>query len=113
LCVAFGAFITSSLPFLKEIGVGIALAVAIDATIVRCVLVPALMKLLGEWNWWAPGPLRRGHERIFGPGAERAEAGERPAGGRARESVGSARSERHPLRHSRLASRPRGQANAR
>jgi uncharacterized membrane protein YdfJ with MMPL/SSD domain len=63
-CVAIGAFATSSIVFIKEVGVGIAVAVIIDATIIRALLVPALMALLGERNWWAPGPLRRLHERI-------------------------------------------------
>ena len=43
---------------------GLALAIVIDASIVRMVLVPASMKLMGEWNWWAPAPLRRIHERF-------------------------------------------------
>jgi uncharacterized membrane protein YdfJ with MMPL/SSD domain len=63
-CVAIGAFATSGILFIKLLGVGTALAVAIDATIIRALLVPALMALLGEWNWWAPAPLRRLHERI-------------------------------------------------
>ncbi|MBJ7328919.1 MAG: MMPL family transporter [Solirubrobacteraceae bacterium] len=63
-CVAIGAFATSKIVFIKEVGVGTALAVLIDATIIRALLVPALMELLGEWNWWAPGPLRRLHARI-------------------------------------------------
>jgi RND superfamily putative drug exporter len=63
-CVAIGAFATSSIVFIKEVGVGIAAAVIIDATIIRALLVPALMALLGERNWWAPGPLRRLHQRI-------------------------------------------------
>ncbi|HEY7953187.1 MAG TPA: MMPL family transporter [Solirubrobacteraceae bacterium] len=63
-CVAIGAFATSSIVFIKEVGVGIAVAVLIDATIIRALLVPSLMALLGEWNWWAPAPLRRLHERI-------------------------------------------------
>jgi len=63
-CVAVGAFATSQIVFLKELGVGTALAVLIDATIVRALLVPALMKLLGRWNWWAPRPLARLHSRI-------------------------------------------------
>ncbi len=62
--VAMGAFATSQIIFIKENGVGTALAVLIDASIVRALLVPALMELLGKWNWWAPGPLRRLHERI-------------------------------------------------
>jgi uncharacterized membrane protein YdfJ with MMPL/SSD domain len=48
------------------VGLGTVAAVLIDATIVRGLLVPALMKLLGDWNWWAPAPLRRLHER-YGP----------------------------------------------
>ena len=51
-CVAVGAFATSSIVIVKEVGIGIALAVAIDATLVRALLVPSLMALLGEWNWW-------------------------------------------------------------
>ena len=63
-CVAIGAFSTSQIIFIKELGLGTALAVLIDATIVRALLVPALMELLGRWNWWAPRPLRRLHERF-------------------------------------------------
>jgi RND superfamily putative drug exporter len=63
-CVAIGAFSTSHIFFVKQLGVGAALAVAIDATIVRALLVPALMGRLGEWTWWAPRPLRRLHARI-------------------------------------------------
>jgi RND superfamily putative drug exporter len=63
-CVAIGAFATSSVVFIKEVGVGTAVAVIIDATIIRALLVPSLMAMLGEWNWWAPGPLRRLHNRI-------------------------------------------------
>ena len=62
--VAIGAFATSQLVFIKELGLGIALAVLIDATIIRALLVPSLMELLGSWNWWAPRPLRRLHDRI-------------------------------------------------
>jgi uncharacterized membrane protein YdfJ with MMPL/SSD domain len=62
--VAIGAFATSQIVFLKENGVGTALAVLIDASIIRALLVPSLMELLGKWNWWAPGPLRRLHDRI-------------------------------------------------
>jgi uncharacterized membrane protein YdfJ with MMPL/SSD domain len=62
--VAIGAFVTSEIIFIKENGLGTALAVLIDASIVRALLVPSLMELLGKWNWWAPGPLRRLHARI-------------------------------------------------
>jgi RND superfamily putative drug exporter len=50
--------------FIKQLGVGAAIAVLIDATIIRALLVPALMKLLGERNWWAPPPLARLHARL-------------------------------------------------
>ena len=63
LCVALGAFATSEIVFIKQLGVGAAAAVLIDAFIVRALLVPALMKLLGERNWWAPRPLARLHAR--------------------------------------------------
>ena len=48
----------------KEFGLALAIAVAIDATLVRCILVPATMTLLGQANWWAPAPLRRLHQRL-------------------------------------------------
>jgi uncharacterized membrane protein YdfJ with MMPL/SSD domain len=64
LAVAIGAFATSQVVFLKEIGVGAVAAVLLDAFVVRALLVPALMGLLGRWNWWAPAPLRRLHERL-------------------------------------------------
>jgi uncharacterized membrane protein YdfJ with MMPL/SSD domain len=62
--VAVGAFATSQIVFIKELGVGAALAVLIDASIIRALLVPSLMALLGPLNWWAPRPLRRLHDRI-------------------------------------------------
>ncbi len=62
--VAMGAFATSQIIFIKENGVGTALAVLIDASIIRALLVPSLMALLGKWNWWAPAPLRRFHDRF-------------------------------------------------
>ena len=61
---AIGAFVTSQMIFIKQLGLGTALAVLIDATIIRALLVPSLMELLGKWNWWAPRPLRRLHARI-------------------------------------------------
>jgi uncharacterized membrane protein YdfJ with MMPL/SSD domain len=63
-CVAIGAFVTSDIFFIKQLGFGSALAVAIDATFVRALLVPALLGLLGDRAWWAPRPLRRLHARI-------------------------------------------------
>ena len=63
-CVAIGAFATSQIVFIKELGLGTAAAVLVDATIVRALLVPSLMEMLGEWNWWAPRPLRRLQARL-------------------------------------------------
>jgi uncharacterized membrane protein YdfJ with MMPL/SSD domain len=63
LAVVIGGFSTSGIVFMKMIGVGMLVALLVDATIVRALLVPATMKLLGRWNWWAPGPLRRFWER--------------------------------------------------
>jgi uncharacterized membrane protein YdfJ with MMPL/SSD domain len=57
-CVAIGAFATSQIIFIKELGIGIAAGVLVDATVVRAFLVPSLMALLGRWNWWAPRPLQ-------------------------------------------------------
>lgn len=62
--VAIGAFSTSEIVFIKLLGLGTAVAVILDATLVRAFLVPSLMALLGKWNWWAPTPLRRLHERF-------------------------------------------------
>lgn len=62
--VAIGAFVTGEIKLIKELGFGTAVAVLIDATIIRAFLVPSLMSLLGDWNWWAPGPLRRFHDRF-------------------------------------------------
>ena len=62
--IAIGAFVTSQLIFVKELGLGTAIAVLIDATIIRALLVPSLMQMLGSWNWWAPRPLRRLHARV-------------------------------------------------
>jgi uncharacterized membrane protein YdfJ with MMPL/SSD domain len=61
-CIAVGAFATSGVVLVKEVGVGIALAVAIDASIVRVFLVPSLMAILGHWNWW-PDRRRRRNRR--------------------------------------------------
>jgi RND superfamily putative drug exporter len=59
IAVVFLAFGVSSVFFVKQIAIGMAVGVMIDATIVRALLVPSLMRLLGKWNWWAPAPLRR------------------------------------------------------
>ena len=59
LAVVFAAFVTSGVTSIKMMGFGVALAVIIDATIIRALLVPALMRLFGERNWWAPKALRK------------------------------------------------------
>ena len=64
LAVAIGAFSTSSISFIQQIGVATAFGVLVDAFVVRSLLVPSLMGLLGTYNWWAPRPLRRLHDRI-------------------------------------------------
>ena len=64
MVTVFAAFALADTITIKSIGVGMALAVALDATIVRVLLVPATMRLLGHWNWWAPGPLGRLAERF-------------------------------------------------
>lgn len=64
MVILFAAFALADTVTIKSIGVGMALAVAIDATIIRVLLVPATMRLLGGWNWWAPGPLGRLAERL-------------------------------------------------
>ncbi|KAA1420632.1 MMPL family transporter [Mumia zhuanghuii] len=63
LAVVIGAFATSGIVFMKMLGVGMLVALLLDATLVRLVMVPSTMKLLGRWNWWAPGPMRRWWER--------------------------------------------------
>jgi RND superfamily putative drug exporter len=59
LVVVAGAFVTAEVVIIKALGFGIALAVFLDATVVRALLVPSTMRLLGRWNWWMPGPLHR------------------------------------------------------
>ncbi len=64
MVVVFGGFILADIAIIKSMGFGLALAVLLDATIVRGLLVPATMRLMGRWNWWAPAPLRRAIDRI-------------------------------------------------
>jgi RND superfamily putative drug exporter len=63
LVIVVGAFSASGITFIKLLGVGMIVALVVDATIVRILLVPATMRLLGRANWWAPGPLRRVYRR--------------------------------------------------
>jgi RND superfamily putative drug exporter len=64
MSISFAALIAAQVSFMRMFGVGLTLAVLVDATLVRMMLVPALMHVLGGWNWWAPKPLVRLHERI-------------------------------------------------
>ena len=63
IVVVFLGFAAGELLTIKEVGLGMAIAVVLDATVVRMLLVPATMKLMGRWNWWAPPALRRFHDR--------------------------------------------------
>jgi putative drug exporter of the RND superfamily len=64
IVVVFAGFAAGEVLVIKQFGLGLALAVIVDATVVRSLLVPATMKLMGEWNWWAPRPLRAIHDRF-------------------------------------------------
>ncbi|WP_017623001.1 MMPL family transporter [Nocardiopsis chromatogenes] len=64
LALSFAAYATSGVMWLQMLGTGLALAILVDATLVRALLLPASMRLLGRANWWAPPPLRRLHQRI-------------------------------------------------
>jgi RND superfamily putative drug exporter len=63
IAVVFLAFATGEVSFMKMFGIGLTLAVLVDAFLIRSTLVPAFMRLAGNANWWAPGPLRRFHDR--------------------------------------------------
>jgi RND superfamily putative drug exporter len=64
MAISFAALIAAKVAFMRMFGVGLTLAVIADATLVRMLLLPAFMHVLGRWNWWAPKPLARLHERI-------------------------------------------------
>ena len=64
MSISFAALIAAQVAFMRMFGLGLTLAVLVDATLVRMQLVPAFMHVLGRWNWWAPKPLARLHERI-------------------------------------------------
>jgi uncharacterized membrane protein YdfJ with MMPL/SSD domain len=66
MIIVVGAFSTSDISLLKMIGVGMAVAIAVDATVVRALLVPALMRMMGRANWWSPHPLHALHD-LFVP----------------------------------------------
>jgi len=76
MAAVFFAFALAESVIIKAVGIGIGIAVILDATIVRGLLVPAAMRLMGHWNWWLPGPIARlvGREAAS-PAARRASAG--------------------------------------
>jgi RND superfamily putative drug exporter len=97
MVAVFGAFALADTITIKSLGVGMAIAVALDATIIRVLLVPATMRLLGRWNWWAPGPLRSLADRL---GFDHVEDEEPPAGG--------ATGDEPPTPHAEPSAPPRG-----
>jgi len=64
MVVVFASFALADTITIKALGVGMAIAVLLDATVVRILLVPATMRILGDWNWWAPAALRRVADRV-------------------------------------------------
>jgi RND superfamily putative drug exporter len=72
MAITFFTFALSKVSFIQMFAIGTGAAVVVDATVIRGVLVPAFMRLAGDWNWWSPEPLRRLHRRI-GIGEEQAE----------------------------------------
>jgi RND superfamily putative drug exporter len=64
MSISFAALMAAQVAFMRMFGVGLTLAILVDATLVRTLLVPAFMHVLGRWNWWAPKPLARLHDRI-------------------------------------------------
>jgi len=64
MAIAFAALIAAQVSFMRIFGLGLTLAVLTDATLVRMGLLPAFMHVMGRWNWWAPAPLVRLHERF-------------------------------------------------
>jgi RND superfamily putative drug exporter len=64
MAISFAALIAAQVAIMRLFGVGLTLAILVDATLVRMVLVPAFMHVMGRWNWWAPKPLARIHDRL-------------------------------------------------
>jgi RND superfamily putative drug exporter len=64
LAVSFGVYATGEVMYLQMVGIGTAVAILLDATVIRGILVPAFMQLAGDANWWLPGPLARAFGRF-------------------------------------------------
>jgi putative drug exporter of the RND superfamily len=67
MAIPFAAQSGAQVALIRMFGVGLTIALLVDATLIRMVLLPAFMQLLGRWNWWAPRPLARLHERLLHP----------------------------------------------
>ena len=63
MCAAFSGFVAGRIVGLQEFGLGLAVAIFVDATIVRSLLVPSMMAILGRWNWWLPAAARAARPR--------------------------------------------------
>jgi RND superfamily putative drug exporter len=85
MSIAFAALIAAQVSFMRIFGLGLTLAVLVDATMVRMALLPSFMRVMGKWNWWSPGPLARLHQRI---GISEEPPERRNDGGRHRTVVG-------------------------
>ena len=96
MSISFAALIAAQVSFMRMFGVGLTLAVIVDATLVRMVLLPAFMHLLGTWCWWAPKPLARFHER-FGISEGPAAHTEPPTVGRHRLVIAATTPPRHAI----------------
>jgi RND superfamily putative drug exporter len=64
MAITFAALIAAQVAVMRLFGLGLTLAVLVDATLVRLILVPAFMRVAGRWNWWAPKPLRALHDKF-------------------------------------------------
>ncbi|CRZ18255.1 MMPL family transporter [Mycolicibacterium neworleansense] len=94
MSISFAALIAAQVAFMRMFGLGLTIAVLVDATLVRMLLVPAFMHLMGQWNWWAPAPLARLHKRFgiseSGPAELDPDGpGDGPPGGGNRERAGA------------------------
>jgi RND superfamily putative drug exporter len=82
MVAVFGAFAIAGALSIKQIGVGLSVAILLDATVVRLVIVPSTMRLLGDWNWWLPKALQRVLPVVSSEGSGSAAAGPEAAGAR-------------------------------
>jgi putative drug exporter of the RND superfamily len=85
MVAVFGCFVTANLLEIKQLGFALAIAVILDATVVRMVLVPSVMCMVGEWNWWLPGAMQHllpgGDEPLAAPSVSRVRCADGPVGG--------------------------------